>query len=56
MERALTLRMDASWGSIHQLFDDARSGGYDNRLERQKFFLASQRCLELHFVKHMARC
>jgi len=41
MERVLTLRMDASWSLLHQLFYDALSGGYDNRLERQTFFLAS---------------
>jgi len=34
MERALRLRMDASWSLLHQLFYDALSGRYDNRLER----------------------
>ena len=38
--------MDASWSLLHQLFYDALSGGYDNRLQRQTFFLASHRCLE----------
>jgi len=51
MERALTLRMDASWSLLHQLFYDALSGGYDNRLEGQTFFLASHRCLERLFVE-----
>jgi len=51
MERALMLRMDASWSILHQLFYDALSGGYDNRLERQTFFLASHRCLERRFVE-----
>jgi len=46
MERALTLRMDACWSLLHQLFYDALSGGYANMLERQTFFLASHRCLE----------
>ena len=34
MERALALRMDASWSLLHQLFYDTLSGGYDHRLER----------------------
>jgi len=51
MERALPLRMDEFWSLLHQLFYDALSGGYDNRLERQTFFLASHRCLERLFVE-----
>jgi len=55
MQRALTLRMDASWSLLHQPFYDALSGGYDNKLERQMFFLAFHRCLERLFVEQMAR-
>ena len=33
IDRALALRMDASWSLLHQLFYDTRSGGYDHRLE-----------------------
>jgi len=51
MELALTLRVDASWSLLYQLFYDALSGGYDNRLETQTFFLASHRCLERLFVE-----
>jgi len=51
MEQALTLRMDASWSLLYQLFYDPLSGGYDNRLERQTFFLASHRCLERLLVE-----
>jgi len=51
MERALTLRVDAFRSLLHQLSYDAFSGGYDNTLKRQTFFLASHRCLERLFVE-----
>jgi len=47
--------MDASLSLLDQLFCDALSGGYDNRLERQTFFLASYQCLERLFVEQMGR-